>query len=57
MSADVARLLLLNVLVLVLGLGLLPLLRIAPAWPELRSRWPLAYMVGIAALGVVSSHT
>ena len=55
MSADAARLLLLNLLVLVLGLGLLPLLRIAPSWPALRSRWPLAYMVGVAILGIVDA--
>lgn len=55
MSADAARLLLLNVLVLVLGLGLLPLVRIAPSWSALRSRWPLAYMVGVAILGIVDA--
>lgn len=45
------RLLLVNVF----GLGLLPLLRIAQSWAELRSRWPLAYMVGIATLGVAAA--
>ncbi len=55
MNADVARLLLLNVLVFVVGLGLLPLLRIARSWAELRGRWPLAYMVGIALLGIAGA--
>jgi hypothetical protein len=55
LSADVARLLLLNGLVFVFGLGLLPLLRIAQTWRELRCRWPIAYMVGIATLGAADA--
>ena len=55
MSADIARLLLLNGLVFLFGLGLLPLLRIAQTLPELLCRWPIAYMVGIATLGAADA--
>jgi MFS family permease len=55
LSSDVARLLLLNTFVFVLGLGLLPLLRVAQSWSEVRSRWPLSYMVGLAVLGITGA--
>jgi hypothetical protein len=54
-NADVARLMLLNGLIFLLGLGLLPLLRITSDSRELRSRWPLAYMIGVATLGTVGA--
>ncbi len=55
MNADIARLILLNVFVFAFGLGLLPLLRIARSWSELRDRWPLSFMVGIAILGTADA--
>jgi hypothetical protein len=55
LSSDVARLLLLNTFVFILGLGLLPLLRVAQSWSEVRSRWPLSYMVGLAVLGITGA--
>jgi hypothetical protein len=45
-----------NVLYLAVGAALLPLLRLAGSWQEALARLPLAYMVGIAATGIVAAH-
>jgi hypothetical protein len=45
-----------NALFLAIGVGLLPLLRIAGTRDELIARLPLAYMVGVAASGIVCAH-
>jgi hypothetical protein len=55
-SADVLALVLANVLMLALGAGLLPLLRLARTPRELVLRLPLAYAVGIAATGIVAAE-
>jgi hypothetical protein len=52
----VAGLLGANGLMLVAGLGALPLLGIARSWSELVSRFGLAYLSGIAIVGIVSAH-
>ena len=52
----VAGLLGANVLMLVVGLGLLPLLGVARSWRELVSRCGLAYLCGIVLVGIVSAH-
>jgi hypothetical protein len=45
-----------NLLLIVLGVGLLPLLRLAGTRRELLTRLPLAYAVGIAAGGILVAH-
>src|SRR5262249_27169982 len=45
-----------NVLVLALGAGLLPLLRLARSRRELLAELPLAYAVGLAATGVIAAE-
>jgi hypothetical protein len=45
-----------NVLMLAVGAGLLPLLRLAETPRDLLVRLPLAYAVGIAAVGVVAAN-
>jgi hypothetical protein len=45
-----------NVLMLVVGLGLLPLLGIARSWRELLFRSGLAYLCGLLVVGIVSAH-
>ena len=45
-----------NVLFFAVGLGLLPLLRIARTRGELLARLPLAYLAGTAATGIVAAH-
>jgi hypothetical protein len=45
-----------NVLMLVVGLGLLPLLGAARSWRELLSRCGLAYLCGLVLVGIVSAH-
>jgi hypothetical protein len=45
-----------NLLYFAVGVGLLPLLRIAPTWGEVLSRLPLAYLLGVAATGVAAAH-
>lgn len=44
-----------NVLMLVLGAGLLPLLRLANTRRELLARLPLAYAAGLAATGILAA--
>jgi hypothetical protein len=56
MSGRLALLLVANVLYLAIGVGLLPLLRIAPSRRALLARLPLAYMVGVAATGILAAH-
>ena len=53
---SVARLLAANVLLLVAGLGLLPLLGVARSWRELVGRSGLAYLCGLVLAGIVSSN-
>lgn len=48
--------LLANALYLAIGVGLLPLLRIAGDRAELLARLPLAYLVGLASVGIVAAH-
>jgi hypothetical protein len=45
-----------NVLYLVIGVALLPLLRIARTRAEVSARLGLAYMLGVAAIGALSAH-
>jgi hypothetical protein len=52
----VIGLLLANALFLAIGVGLLPLLRIAPDRTTLVERLPLAYPVGVAATGILAAH-
>lgn len=52
---DVARLLALNVLFFVGGVGLLPMLGVVRTRSELAWRAPLAYMVGLAGFGVLGA--
>ena len=55
MTVRVLELLLANVLMLVLGCGLLPLLRLAQSRRELLTRAPLGYAVGLAATGIAAA--
>jgi hypothetical protein len=52
----VIGLLVANGLYLAIGVGLLPLLRIAHDRGELVARLPLAYLVGVAATGILVAH-
>jgi hypothetical protein len=45
-----------NLLILVAGLGLLPLLGAARSWRELLSRCGLAYLCGLVLVGILSAH-
>jgi hypothetical protein len=45
-----------NALMLVAGLGILPLLGVARSWRELLARSGLAYLCGIVIAGVVAAH-
>ena len=45
-----------NALYFAIGVGLLPLLRIAGDRATLLARLPLAYLVGLAATGIVAAH-
>jgi hypothetical protein len=45
-----------NLLILVSGLGLLPLLGAARSWRELLSRCGLAYLCGLVLVGILSAH-
>ena len=45
-----------NVLYLAIGVGLLPVLRIARTRGELLARLPLAYLVGVAGAGILAAH-
>jgi hypothetical protein len=54
-TSRIAALALANLLMLVLGCGLLPLLRLARTRRELLLRLPLAYAVGLAATGILAA--
>ena len=56
MSGSLAGLLFAQVLYVAIGLGLLPLTGIAPTWGLWRLRFGLAYMVGVAAAGIMAAH-
>jgi hypothetical protein len=45
-----------NLLYFAIGVGLLPVLRIARTTGELLERLPLAYLVGVAATGILAAH-
>jgi hypothetical protein len=45
-----------NLLILVVGVGTLPLLGAARSWRELLSRCGLAYLCGLVVVGIVSAH-
>jgi hypothetical protein len=55
-TGDILGLVLANVLMLGVGIGLLPLLRLARTWRELALRLPLAYAVGLAGTGIAASE-
>jgi hypothetical protein len=56
MTGSLAGLLFANALYLVIGVALLPLLRIARTRGELAARLGLGYMLGVAATGALSAH-
>ena len=56
MTGSLAGLLAANLLFLVIGAELLPLLRIARTRAELRTRLALGYIVGVAAVGILAAH-
>jgi hypothetical protein len=56
MTGHIVLLVVANVLMLAVGTGLLPVLRLAEAPRELLVRLPLAYAVGIAATGVIAAN-
>lgn len=56
MTADILALVLANILMLALGTGLLPFLRLASSRRQLLVRLPLAYAVGVAATGIVAAE-
>src|SRR5256886_10782921 len=45
-----------NLVMLVVGLGVLPLLGVARSWRELVSRSGLAYLCGLVLVGIVAAH-
>jgi 4-amino-4-deoxy-L-arabinose transferase-like glycosyltransferase len=55
-TARILSLVLANLLMLGLGAGLLPLLRLARTRRELVAKLPLAYAVGLAATGILAAH-
>ena len=52
MSANAQALVVANALVVVTGLGILPVLGLARSMPQLLARLPLAYAIGVAACGI-----
>ena len=56
MTADIVAICLANLLMLALGAGLLPLLRLAHTRRELVRRLPLAYAVGLAGTGIAAAE-
>ncbi len=56
MTGSLAGLLFANALYLVIGIALLPLLRIARTRAELTARLGLGYMLGVATTGALSAH-
>jgi hypothetical protein len=55
-TGHIVALVVANVLLAVLGAGLLPFLRLAETRRQLLTRIPLAYAVGLAAGGIVAAH-
>jgi hypothetical protein len=55
-SGSLTGLLFVQVLYVAIGAGLLPLLRIAPTWRLLVRRLGLAYLIGVAATGILAAH-
>jgi hypothetical protein len=45
-----------NVLYFAVGVGLLPILRIAHTWGEVIARLPLAYLLGVACASIAAAH-
>ena len=56
MTGSLAGLLVANLLYLVIGVALLPLLRMVRTRNELAARLGLGYMLGVAAVGALSAH-
>jgi len=56
MTGSLAGLVAANVLFIVVGAELLPLLRIARTRAQMRARLALSYIVGLAAVGVLAAH-
>ncbi len=56
MTSHVVALLVANALMLLLGCGLLPFLRLARSRRELLTRAPLGYAVGLAATGILAAE-
>ena len=56
MTGSLAGLLVANGLYLVIGVALLPLLRVARTRSELAGRLGLGYIVGVGAMGALSAH-
>ena len=56
MTGSLTGLLVANVLYLVIGVALLPLLRVARTRSELARRLGLGYIVGVGAMGAQSAH-
>ena len=56
MTGSLAGLLFANALYLVIGVALLPMLRVARTRDELAARLGLGYMLGVAAVGALSAH-
>jgi len=56
LTGSIAGLLFANALYLVIGVALLPLLRVARTRGELTARLGLGYMLGVAAVGALSAH-
>ena len=56
MTGSLVGLLAANVLFAAVGVGALPLLRVARTWSELIARAPLAYPLGVAATGILAGH-
>jgi hypothetical protein len=55
-TAHIAALCLANVLMLAVGAGLLPVLRLARTGREVLVRLPLAYAIGLAATGIAAAN-
>ena len=56
MSGSLTGLVFAQMLYLVIGAGLLPLLGMAPTWELWLQRFGLAYMVGVAVVGILAAH-
>src|SRR5438477_2196055 len=56
MTGDILALCLANGLMLLLGAGVLPLLRLAPTPRDLLQQLPLAYAIGLSLTGVIAAN-